>query len=1472
MHLMFPIYYRAHGVRYGDRLFSPSQVKLTEFPRSALYHFVPGATDGDDPNVKAPYFQGYSKKININYVLEYSSVEGVVQKPSFLIKDALRPFRQANRQWWNTTVDSWKTDQNPETLTVLSYGYLNHIYRYTPNNMAEYYKWRNMFKTVMANAEKIAGECDRQQFIFIKVPTVLQGRTILDKFIDQPPSPRIVSAFGLHGTEGYVQLEIWRFLSVAHRDKSLISLIKPNNYGKINFVFTGVAGGDQIVNLGYLNSWIKGQPNQTDQSTVMSYAVEAVQKLYLKMCMVLNAVNVEDEDKDVPEPSALGGRPLNPVASAKEEPAASDPDDPVSKTDNGYEKIELDTPLSSEEEDDVTFAGVSPAVMSKAKATTLNEVVKTEDEPHRPTSSITSDMFKNLEKDMEALDRLSLVQLKASGVKLSAIDETVSEKPTLSFDEVSDRIFKHVPSTELLRKRIDEDAESNLITAANYRKFGEAVEKYQQSPDPFGSGQLRVKEMVIKPEEIAISSEETDLVAPDCVPDKSMARSSLLEYDRKYIHHVLHKDKLAAIDAVQSVGVAITRHEVEVNHSALGSYERHVLELKPVDGAPSTLNFTFPTVDADGTFIAGGNKYLMRKQRVDMPIRKISPRIVALSTYYGKTFVQLNTKVVNDDLAWLFRQINLLSLDGSGIISDMSMGNVFDNDFEAPMIYNAMASEFENFVVKNKKVGFITLNFENKNRLSYDPVKLKAIEKNGRVYCGHLNVKHHTYIVVDKANNFTLIDGTTETPLGSITDVIGISTEKRPVNFAEVRIFSKYVPVAIVLAYYVGFEGLLTLLRVPYRVVEGRKQKNLEADEVAITFKDQSVVFKNNNAVTSMVLAGFNDFEKSIKLYDRALFDTKDVYLNILMTKKMGAIYLRELDMLENGFVDPITREILADMREPQTYMGLIVRSCELLTTFHHPSTQDRTVMRERGYERFAGVMYKELMQAIRQFRNKNLVGRSKIDMSPYQVWNAIMKDNSLKIVEDINPIQNLKESEVITYAGTGGRDKDTMTKESRAYHKSDIGVLSEATVDSSGVGTIAYLSANPNIKNVRGVAAEEKELSPTNILSTSALVSPASTNDNGKRIMFISTQHSHTIASDGYRQPYIRTGYEFMVGKRTGKMFSTAANEDGKVTAVTEKGLIVTYKSGEVVGIELGRVYGKAEGTVYPHDVVSSLKVGDSFKKGDILAYNKKFFEPDFIDPKNIILKTSGVSTVAFNEGNGTHEDSSTISEKFGSSFKTEVAKIKSYVVDFKQNILEPCKSGDPVGPKDILMIIEDEITSQHGQFSQDSLSALKRLSNIAPKAGVMGTVEKIEVFYNGDKHDMTESLKRLVNKSDNDMAAAAKSSARPVINGRVTEEYRVNGTPLEMDKAEIRFYISIRAGTGVGDKVIFGHQMKSTVAEVHESEIHAENGDVVDAVFSYRSVAARDVLSPSIMGTTITILDAIGKQAAKLYFGGSA
>lgn len=67
-----------------------------------------------------------------------------------------------------------------------------------------------------------------------------------------------------------------------------------------------------------------------------------------------------------------------------------------------------------------------------------------------------------------------------------------------------------------------------------------------------------------------------------------------------------------------------------------------------------------------------------------------------------------------------------------------------------------------------------------------------------------------------------------------------------------------------------------------------------------------------------------------------------------------------------------------------------------------------------------------------------------------------------------------------------------------------------------------------------------------------------------------------------------LRTGYEYVIGNRTSEMFAYLAKQDGKVISVNPHGVIVEYVDGSKKGINIGRQYGKSEGSIYPHDVGS--------------------------------------------------------------------------------------------------------------------------------------------------------------------------------------------------------------------------------------------------------------------------------------------
>jgi len=221
--------------------------------------------------------------------------------------------------------------------------------------------------------------------------------------------------------------------------------------------------------------------------------------------------------------------------------------------------------------------------------------------------------------------------------------------------------------------------------------------------------------------------------------------------------------------------------------------------------------------------------------------------------------------------------------------------------------------------------------------------------------------------------------------------------------------------------------------------------------------------------------------------------------VNLLESNKLGTRYVREMDLMQQMFIDPITKEILQEMKEPTTFNGLLVRACELLLDDKHPEELDTKYMRIKGYERIPGAIYRQLVGAIRQHNAQLGKASKQMVLNPYAVWKYVTEDPTKVQINEINPIQALKESEAVTFSGTGGRNSRSMVKSTRAYHRNSMGTISESTVDSSDVGINIYTSANPQFKSLRGLSRpfDFKEQGATSLLSTSAMLAPASDKDD---------------------------------------------------------------------------------------------------------------------------------------------------------------------------------------------------------------------------------------------------------------------------------------------------------------------------------------------------------------------------------------
>ena len=70
-----------------------------------------------------------------------------------------------------------------------------------------------------------------------------------------------------------------------------------------------------------------------------------------------------------------------------------------------------------------------------------------------------------------------------------------------------------------------------------------------------------------------------------------MLSSSLMEFDKRYIKEVLHKDVASMVLNVQNAGIVVTEYDVERVEEVMGAYDIYTIRVSPVEGANSTFRF-----------------------------------------------------------------------------------------------------------------------------------------------------------------------------------------------------------------------------------------------------------------------------------------------------------------------------------------------------------------------------------------------------------------------------------------------------------------------------------------------------------------------------------------------------------------------------------------------------------------------------------------------------------------------------------------------------------------------------------------------------------------------------------------------------------------------------------------------------------------------------------------------------------------
>ena len=731
--------------------------------------------------------------------------------------------------------------------------------------------------------------------------------------------------------------------------------------------------------------------------------------------------------------------------------------------------------------------------------------------------SVSVDEQDNYEEQVDEIDDdIDDTQQK---IKQSAEDQGVDdeqlERDLEQLQKIQERAqktqveYQSLSTRERIREKIARRAESGRLTPAQAKRLERLLDNSAQIENPFGEGTIDEFRQ-ISDEELQISEEDRELYKPSGVVDESMAQSTLKSFDKKYIEKVLDKDIANAIMGIENAGVIVRDIEREEHKTISDHYHHYKLRIQPVDGEASTIEFKIPVIREDGTMLTNGNTVRMKKQRNDQPIRKVRPDSVALTSYYAKHFVNRSNKKVVNYPHWIQKQIVEIAYDNDDSrVSSIKHIETFDHKLDTPRIYSILAQRFRSIEIEGNTTIYVDYHHRKEH---FGAEQVERVENASAMLFAGISDSYP--IVVGDDNVFYKISEQIER-LGTIEELIGLDRKKAPIEIAEFKSYARSIPAVFALGFHYGLSGLIERIGATHRSVIAGERLQLAENEYAVRFSDETLIFDRDEPLASIIFAGLNRYHSTIINYPRAAFDRQEVYTNVFEENGFKVGFVRELGLSFEMFVDPITEDLLKQMGEPTTLDGLIIRSCELLLSDKHPKETDMQAMLIRGYERIAGNLYKNISSSVRSYRARGVGTNARIEMNPEAVFQQIIQDPSVILVEDTNPIHNLKQSELVSYTGIGGRSRLSMVRRTRVYHDSDIGVTSESTVDSGEVGVNAYLSANPQLINLRGQTAlyDPETTGPSSLISTSALNAPATEYDDQRGFCSVLTLKGPTDA-----------------------------------------------------------------------------------------------------------------------------------------------------------------------------------------------------------------------------------------------------------------------------------------------------------------------------------------------------------------------
>ena len=917
----------------------------------------------------------------------------------------------------------------------------------------------------------------------------------------------------------------------------------------------------------------------------------------------------------------------------------------------------------------------------------------------------------------------------------------------------------------------------------------------------------------------------------------AMKGSKFQSATREYEEKMMQQDIVASFMTLQKLpdGFNVTNVEVTDASTPLSMMNNWRVHLKNKrTGTQSHFDIYVPQVK-NGSYVYNGTRYNIGKQDFPIPVMKINPKLVMLTSNYNKISVtRYDTKSLVDISAMLKAVKTADNSDGTNPYVKAGISTATNSTFISTIEYDEYARRW--------------LYFENKQSGCRIVFNREACLKE----FGFVNVQENEFCI-GMVNKVPIVINT-ETGLDrhekSITEIIldNLPDELRAVYnktkpgkifmYAEIKAGVK-APLGVAIAAWEGMTSLLERSGCQYKFISAREDAH---GYLKIQFSDKTLAIQNT-LLNQLIFNGF--YRVNTKAYTFDQFDVPISNSNSVFIDIFNESFFKRYSQLTmfntcySFFVDAITEDVCRHYHIPSNLCDMLIYATKLLCDNSYVAETRSSLYRIRSSEIIPAIIHAELAREISRYNN-NVGSKTKdvkFSINPMAVMNVLNKLETVSPLSALNPMVELHEKEIVSLKGFHGVNEDkAYSRTKRSYEDSMIGKIALSSPNNASVGINRQLTIDPKLESVRGYTIDDNPLdtdyNDLQLASFSEMFTPGTVSrDDAIRTAIATSQTSHIVSTADAEPVLVSNGLDEIMASYVSDEFAVVARNDGKVLEINDGYMIVQYKDNSKQAIPVSDRYSFNVGSGFFVDnkLRSNFEANDSFKKGDILAYHEKFFSKD---SAGIVRANMGpLAKVALCGLYSTYEDAGLMTEKMSKRLATTIAMQQSHKlnatddVEYMVTIGDEVEIGDPLivfglgdtgdaavdnflkafqsSSKNILDSAKRTIKSKHaGRVVDVRMYTVKSLDRLSPSLFELfdkyfkENIRKRKIL---DKHDKSNN----VYKMDTLYTLPTGPLKGPTIKGVTCDVL-------------IEFYIAHDDEVSVGDKCVVYAASKQVISEV--------------------------------------------------------